>query len=71
MRLLTAAVVSLSVLALLPPPRSPRRPPNDNYLASIPIEAQAENVLQVDTTEATTQADTLQPEPRRSAARRR
>lgn len=61
MRLLTAAVVSLSVLALAPAAALAAPPANDNYLASIPITPQAENSLQADTTEATTQADTFNP----------
>ena len=42
MRLLTAAVVSLSALALTPAGALAAPPANDNYLASIPIDAQAE-----------------------------
>ena len=61
MRLLTAAVVSLSALALAPAAALAAPPANDNYLASIPVEAQAENVLQADTTEATTQPDLFNP----------
>jgi hypothetical protein len=61
MRLLTAAVVSLSVLAVAPAAALAAPPANDNYLASLPVTPQAENVLQVDTTEATTQADTFNP----------
>ena len=45
-------------------------PGNDNYLASVPIESSPFQVT-VDTTEATTQADTLQPEPRGRAVQRR
>jgi hypothetical protein len=61
MRLLTAAVVSLSVLALAPAAALAAPPANDNYLASIPVTAQAETVLQADTTEATTQPDLFNP----------
>jgi hypothetical protein len=61
MRLLTAAVVSLSVLALAPAAALAAPPANDNYLASIPVDAQAENVLQADTTEAGTQPDLFNP----------
>ena len=61
MRLLTAAVVSLSVLALAPAAALAAPPPNDNYLASIPITPQAENILQADTTEAGTQTDLFNP----------
>jgi hypothetical protein len=61
MRLLTAAVVSLSVLAVAPAAALAAPPANDNYLASLPVAAQPENVLQADTTEATTQADTFNP----------
>ena len=61
MRLLTAAVVSLSVLALAPAAALAAPPANDNYLASIPVDAQAENILQADTTEASTQPDLFNP----------
>lgn len=61
MRLLTAAVVSLSTLALTPAVALAAPPANDNYLASIPITPQAENLLQVDTSEAGTQPDLFNP----------
>jgi hypothetical protein len=61
MRLLTAAVVSLSALALTPASALAAPPPNDNYLASLPIQPQAENTLQADTTEAGTQTDLFNP----------
>ena len=61
MRLLTAAVVSLSALALTPAGALAAPPPNDNYLASIPIEAQAQTTVQADTTEAGTQTDLFNP----------
>jgi hypothetical protein len=61
MRLLTAAVVSLSALALTPAGALAAPPINDNYLASLPVAVQPENVLQVDTSEATTQPDLFNP----------
>ena len=71
MRLLTAAVVSLSVLALAPAVALAAPPPNDNYLASIPITPQAENSPPGRHDRGGYAGRPLQPQPRRSAARRR
>ena len=61
MRLLSAAAVSLTALALVPGSAAAAPPVNDNYLASLPITPQAETVIQVDTTEAGTQPDLFNP----------
>ena len=63
MRLLTAAVVSLSALALAPAAALAAPPANDNYLASVPVEAQAEHGPAGRHDRGDHAARPLQPEP--------
>jgi hypothetical protein len=62
LRLLGAALLTGGALASAPASASAAPPPNDNYLASWTID-KAEYTDQVDTTEATTQADLFDPSP--------